>query len=725
MEGPARPRCVHCELPLPPRCTRFCCTGCRIVHHLWSEDAAGRNANPDRLMARLVVSALLAMGVMVCSLSLYGIDEAVSSETAEAVQGLFRLGALALSFPVLILLGVPLALAVVGGGTRSSTDALILAGVAAAWSVSSWNTLMGGPSVYFDTATGVLVLFTLGRWLDTRARERARRQLRVLVEGATPKAARVRDGNEEAIDPTALAVGDEVRVRPGEPVPVDGQVLEGRSFLETACLTGEEAPRSVMPGDTVLAGSRLVDGSLLIRVRASVGSRLIDEIERRLADASLSRAALVKITDRVSAVFLPVVLVLALGTVIVHWRSSSLEVALTNGLSVVLIACPCALGLATPLAFWAALGRAWRRGALVRSAEVLERLARVRRVFLDKTGTLTTGEMRLSRLELLSTEDEPEVLALAAALEQGSEHPLARALEHAWQEARERPRPVVEEFRALPGVGVEGRIANRVYRLGRTDSESDRTPDAAVPDPPNTASSGAAAEAEALTSIALSCEGRTVARFHLSSEVRSEARRVMEQLRSLRVSVRGLTGDGQSPARALGRQLGLDMEARLLPHEKAERIRRAGARGSVFVGDGLNDSLALATADVGIAMSHSSPTSLESASVNLMRDDLHLIPELLKLGRSAVRTAGANLAWAFGYNAIGLGLAVAGRLTPLFAASAMVVSSLVVVLNSARLAGAGERSDAASLDARPAGAGSGEPQAELIGHDKRGLSHAG
>ena len=708
MEGPARPRCVHCELPLPPRCERFCCTGCRVVHHLWSEDAAGRNANPDRLMARLVVSALLAMGVMVCSLSLYGIDEALSSETAEAVQGLFRLGALALSFPVLILLGAPLAQAVVGAGTRSSTDALILAGVAAAWCVSLWNTLMGGPSVYFDTATGVLVLFTLGRWLDTRARDKARRHLRVLVEGATPKATRVQGGDEEAIDPSALQVGDRVRVRPGEPVPVDGEVLEGRSFLETACLTGEEAPRSVVPGDTVLAGCRLVDGSLLVRVRASVGTRLIDEIERRLADASLSRAALVKITDRVSTVFLPLVLLLALGTVILHWRSSSLEVALTNGLSVVLIACPCALGLATPLAFWAALGRAWRRGALVQSAEVLERLARARRVFLDKTGTLTTGEMRLGRLELLSTEDEPEALALAAALEQGSEHPLARALERAWQADRERPRPAVEDFRALPGIGVEGRIADRVYRLGRSDSELEPTP-----------------EAGALTSITLSCEGREVARFHLSSKVRAEAQRVMDELRALRLSVRGLTGDGQIPAQALGKKLGLDMESRLLPHEKAERIRSAGARGSVFVGDGLNDSLALATADVGIAMSHSSPTSLESASINLMRDDLHLIPELLNLGRSAVRTAGANLAWAFGYNAIGLGLAAAGRLTPLFAASAMVVSSLVVVLNSARLAGASRQGDSGPLGEQPAGAASDGSQAAPFAEPSRGLSHVG
>lgn len=664
--GPAS--CTHCGLPLAGPVRRdgdgeaYCCSGCYLAHRL---SHRGLEARTDRLLARVVLSGFLAMGVMVFSLSLYSgmLHDQGSEEGAQALAGVFRMGALFFSTPALLLLGVPLADAVVRLRRWLSAESLILLGSVSAWSVSVWNTFRGGGDVYFDTATMVLVLYSLGRWLDVRAREKATEELRRIVpEREAPVARLDIAGGESEVGAEVLRPGDRIRVRPGEIVPADGRVESGRSFADTSALTGESQPRSLGPDDTVHAGVVLTDGSLVIEVQAGVGSRLRDEIERLLAEALTQRSRWVRIADKIAGALMPFVFVLAGLVVYVRWSEAGPEQALLNGLAVVLISCPCALGIATPLAFWTAIGAAWRGGVLVRGGEALERLARVRTVLLDKTGTLTSGDFALERIE--SDGDERAALELAAALELGSEHPIARSIRAAWTARGGGALPAVDDFRAVPGIGVEGQVAGELLRL-----ESDREADL-----------GGAT----VVRLVRARDGVRLARFVLRSPARPEAAEVLRGLRGQGCSVAVLTGDARGPAEALARELTVEVESQLSPADKVARIRARGAR-TAFVGDGLNDAAALAAADVGISMAGGAATSLAAAQVNLLRPGLVEVPGLLALARSAVLAAKLNLAWAFAYNAIGLYLAATGRLTPIFAASAMVVSSVFSILNSGRI----------------------------------------
>lgn len=637
------------------------------------------------MAARLALSAFLSMGVMVFSLATYGssiweggAQHELDSEAAAALDGVYRLGALALATPVVYLLGLPLLDAVVRMRRFFSADALILVGAFSAYLVSAWNTFFEGGEVYLETAAMVLVLVGLGRWLDTRAKERARRELSLLLPEREPPARRVSDGEEREVAADELAVGDLVRVLPGEWLPVDGVVVEGRSFVDSSALTGEAQPVSAGPGDRVLAGGTLVDGTLLVRTEATGGGRVRDEVERLLTEALGARGRFVRLADRVAGTLLPLVMVVALGTLWYHWKHTGPEAGLMNALAVLLISCPCALGIATPLAFWAALSECFRHGALVRGSEVLERLASVRSIFFDKTGTLTDGELELVAIE---SEDRAAALAAVAALERHSEHPVGRSLRSAWlaecADRVESDLPAVGDFRVLPGRGVEGIVDGARWRAVRAERAAGND-----------------------TAVDLWREDQVVARFRLAGRPRPEAHDVVQRLTQRGLTATILTGDHAGPARLIADELGIAFEADLLPADKLARIEAAGP-GTVFIGDGLNDAAALAAAQVGIAVSGGSARSLDVASVNLLRPGLGALPELFHLSRVAVRTAKQNLAWAFGYNAIGLYWAATGRLSPIFAASAMVVSSLVVVLNSARIVRRADRERASNTDATP------------------------
>lgn len=660
--------CAHCGLPAAPPAgdgsnsarEAFCCSGCCLAHHFGAE---GVSSSADRLLARVLLSAMLAMGVMMLSLSLYGSllggEGDFESESATALEGLLRLAALAVSAPVLVLLGLPLVEALLRMGRWLSADTLIVAGVAAAWAVSVWNTFRGGGEVYYDTATMVLVLVSLGRWLDLRAKEKARGELQLILPERERPATCLREGDEVEVSEADLEVGDLLRLRPGETVPVDGRVVAGRSFVDTSSLTGEAEPRVAAAGERVLAGSLVVDGSLDVEATAVGGDRVCAEVERLLEESLRRPSRQVLLADRVARVLIPVVLLLALGSAAWHWRGQGPEGALLTALSVVLIACPCALGIATPLAFWVALGRAWRQGVLVRGGAVLEALAGAERVWLDKTGTLTDGELELLEVEPLAELERSDILRLAAALERGSEHPIGRSLRRAAAAEGVGVPPPVEGFRARPGEGVEGRIAGEDWFLGR---------------------GGPAGR------LVLRRAHQPVAHLLLRSRPRPEAPAVVRALEDLGLAPAVLTGDAREPAARLARELCLPVEAELLPADKVERIQASGAQGAVFVGDGLNDAAALAAAGVGISVAGGSARSMDVADVNLLRPGLDGLPALLRLARAATRTARWNLFWAFGYNAVALVFAVSGHLPPIFAALAMVGSSLMVILNSGRLA---------------------------------------
>ncbi len=661
-----RGECKQCGLPVGRRGRAFCCGGCQLAHSLLAGKVASDRPASDQLLARVVVSAFLAMGVMACSLSLYGMEGAVSQESGQALRGLLRLGALALSLPVVLLLGLPLGRVVTGIDRGLTVDGLVFLGVSAAWAASLWNTIFEGPAVYFETATMVLVLYSTGRWLDVRAREVARDRLGSLALERREPALLLDERGESTVELERIRVGDRIRIRPGASIPMDGTVLSGSAFVDTSNLTGEQEPRSVGPGHQVHAGTLNLDGSLDVQVSAALGERVVDEVERILGNLSAGQSRWVRLADRLSAAFLPLVLLLALGTGLYHGSRTGLEAGCLHALAVLLIACPCSLGLATPLAFWIALGEGWKRGLLIHGGEVLERIHRVQRLYLDKTGTLTTGAMKLTSVTPAPCLSRLDCLRLAASLEAHSEHPIGRALVNAWKREGERDLFDVEDFRALPGRGVQGRIEGRSYRIGRGTKEdhSGRSDDE--------------------TRIELMRGEELLGTFGLVAELRPEAREVVARLRDLGLSPTILTGDAAGPSRALADRVGAPVEHGLFPADKVRSLRRSEQRVA-FLGDGLNDAPALEAADVGISMPDSSFASLESASVNLMRDDLKLVPSLFELSRKAIGVARGNLLWACVYNAVGLAWAVSGRLTPVLAATAMVLSSLCVLLNSGRL----------------------------------------
>jgi heavy metal translocating P-type ATPase len=671
--------CLHCKIPMrrvAPEGAAFCCTGCFVAHKVAGADDAGPT---DGWLPRLLLSAFLSMGVMCFAQFLYGRawhDEFLrpsERSTAEALDGVFRLASLVFSLPVLFLIGAPLFDAVVRLRRWFSSDALVLCGVGAAWIVSVWNTLIASGHVYYETATVVLVLVGLGRWLETRARERARGELENLLPAAVQPATLVKDGRDREIAPEELAIGDVVRVRPGETVPIDGTIVAGASFVDASALSGEAAPLSRGEGDRVLAGTVLVDGTLLVRAEAVVGARVRDQIERLLAESFESRPSAVRVADRVSAWLLPCVVAIAVGTALARFQSAGIESALLDALSVLLIACPCALGIATPLAFWIGLGVAWRRGILVRGGEAFERLARARRVFFDKTGTLTEGELALAAIVPRGSLPIADALQIAASLEVGSEHPIARSLRGAARARGSRPASMeVVGFRRLPGVGVRGEIGGESWTLRRPFAD-DASP------------TGVPAHLRDLTHVMLVRDDHIEADLWFASLLAEGAREAVRGLRERGLEMRGLTGDTAAPARALSAALDIEVVHDLLPQDKVAALAAAGRARTVFVGDGLNDTAVLAASDVGIAVAKSSPQSLMVAGVQLLRAGVGDLPGLFDLARQVVSIARQNLVWAFAYNAIGVYLAASGRLTPVVAAVAMVVSSAAVVLNSSRL----------------------------------------
>ena len=669
--------CTHCGLPLSvkeaadERAEQFCCSGCFVAWHLTGGHLEGQS---DRLLARIVLSAFLSMGVMICSIALYGklIDSGggteLSSEAADAMHGILRLGSLALATPVMFLLGIPHLQAILTLRRFLSADSLVLAGTFSAFALSLWNTLFSDGEVYYETASLVLVLYTLGKWMDARAKERAHARIDSLTEAEEP-ALRIEGATEQRVAIDEIRVGDHLRIARGESVPVDGIVIQGRAELDASRLTGEEQSRSAGVLDRVLAGSRVREGELIVEAQSVFGSRVRDEMDRLLHQALKQRAPLMRSADRAASILLPLVLLLACGTAIYHWYYSGAEYALMCALSVVLISCPCALGIATPLAVWTALGEAWRHGILVRGGDVFERLARASRIFFDKTGTLTSGAMSLVELRLLEGWNSSQALRLAAMLESGTEHPIGREIIRAWREQGDEPTapPLdsIQDREVLPGTGIRGLSHGHQVFLGRGSRRHDSE--------------------DGITSVTLTCDEKVVAEFEFRAEPKPEARQALEQLSALGLNPIILTGDAKAPARALAQELGVPVEAELLPDQKVAALQAAGPKGVLFVGDGINDAAALATADVGISVSGASAASLSAAEVNLLRADLARLPFLLDLARRTVRTARWNLVWAFGYNSIGLVLAASGQLTPIFAASAMVVSSGLVVLNSLRL----------------------------------------
>ena len=592
----------------------------------------------------------------------------------------------------------------------ATMDTLISIGTIAAWTWSVISLLFlgagdpdmrhalsfvperGGPAgdVYFE-AVGVVVTFLLaGRWFEARAKRSAGAALRALLElGAKEVSILDADGVEHRIPIDALKVDHRFIVRPGEKVATDGIVYKGISSIDRSLLTGESVPVEVHPGEPVTGATVNVGGRLLIVRATRVGAdTALAQIGRLVTDAQTGKAPVQRLADRVAAIFVPVVLAIAAATLGFWIGAGDTGLAFAAAVAVLIIACPCALGLATPTALLVGTGRGAQLGVLIRGPEILESTRRVDTIVIDKTGTATTGRMTLQSIDVAEGVSEAQALWLVGALQNGSEHPIGRAIAAAAQRLDAAPPAVVEDFASQPGLGVQGTVAGRAIIAGRPALLASADPSLALP--PELERARVAAEAEGRTAIAASWDGAARALFVVADTVKPTSGEAVRRLRELGLRTILLTGDNAATGRAVARRIGVDdVIAEVLPAEKADVVRRLQADGRVvaMVGDGVNDAPALAQADLGMAIGTGTDVAIEASDITLVSGDLRLAADALRLSRRTLRTIQSNLFWAFAYNVAALPLAAAGLLNPMIAGVAMAASSVFVVANSLRLRG--------------------------------------
>ncbi|HEV8563388.1 MAG TPA: cation-translocating P-type ATPase [Actinomycetota bacterium] len=586
----------------------------------------------------------------------------------------------ALTTPVVLYAGWPF----LRGAARAARhgaatmDTLIALGSLAAYLYSAWAVLAGRDVHYFDTAAVIVTLILVGKTLEARARAGASDAARALLERAANEATVLVDGVQRRIPAGELRPGHVVVVMPGEKIPSDGVVKEGESWVDLSLLTGESVPVDVGPGDDVVGASVNGNGRLVVFVTKVGGNTKLSEIVRLLQQAQGTKAPVQRLADRVSSIFVPIVLGIALATFLGWWLGAGLAPgsALLHGVAVLLIACPCALGLATPAAVMAGTGRAAELGVLFAGGEVFEAASAVDVVFLDKTGTVTEGAMRLAEVVPAAGISGSELLGLAAAAETGSEHPIGRAVVDG---ARSRGVAIPPAtFHAIrPGSAAEASVGDEIVRVGRPE---------ALPDP-----LGGEVERLArggLTPVAVWRGDRPIGLVAVSDRIKPEAAATVERLKAMGLETAMVTGDRRATAETVAAGVGIDrVLAEVLPEGKVEEVKRLQGEGRrvVFVGDGINDAPALAQANVGVAMGTGTDVALEAADVRLLGGSVALVADALGLARWTYRVIVQNLLWAFGYNVVMIPLAVFGVLTPTWATAAMAGSSVSVVANALRL----------------------------------------
>jgi Cu+-exporting ATPase len=542
----------------------------------------------------------------------------------------------------------------------------------------------GQSELYFEVACVVVMFILAGRYFEARAKRTSGAALRALLNLGAKDVAVLRDGHEVRIPIGELVVGDRFVVRPGEKVATDGTIEEGTSAIDASLLTGEPVPAEVGPGDGVTGATVNAGGRLVVRATRVGADTALAQIARLVTDAQNGKAPVQRLADRISAVFVPVVIALALGS-LGFWfgTGETPTTAFTAGVAVLIIACPCALGLATPTALLVGTGRGAQLGILIKGPQVLESTRRIDTVVLDKTGTVTTGRMSLVAVVSVDGIDAAEVLRLAGALEDASEHPIAQAIAAG---ARERlgTLPAVEGFTNLEGLGVQGVVDGHGVIAGRERLLADW----AMPLTPELEAAKTAAEDLGQTPVFVGWDGAIRAAIVVADTVKPTSAAAIGELRLLGLTPVLLTGDNERAARSVADDVGIDtVMAEVLPSDKVDVVRRLQAEGKVvaMVGDGVNDAAALAQADLGISMGTGTDVAIEASDLTLVRGDLRVAGDAIRLSRRTLRTIKTNLFWAFGYNVAALPLAAAGFLNPLIAGASMGLSSVFVVSNSLRL----------------------------------------
>ncbi|MGW5590344.1 heavy metal translocating P-type ATPase [Streptomyces sp. NPDC003857] len=653
-------------------------------------EAAGEDPESAALRQRLTVSALLALPVVLLSM--------VPALQFDNWQWL----SLTLAAPVVVWGGLPFHKAAFTNARHGAAtmDTLVSVGTLAAFGWSLWALFWGdagmpgmrhgfdltvsrtdgSSALYLEVAAGVVAFILLGRYLEARSKRRAGAALRALLELGAKDVAVLRDGREVRVPVALLTVGDRFVVRPGEKIATDGTVVEGASAVDASMLTGESVPVDVTVGDRVTGATVNAGGRLVVEATRVGADTQLARMARLVEDAQNGKAEVQRLADRISGIFVPVVLLIALGTFGV-WLgvTGDTVAAFTAAVAVLIIACPCALGLATPTALMVGTGRGAQLGILIKGPEVLESTRRVDTVVLDKTGTVTTGRMALQGVHTAEEEDEKDALRLAGALEHASEHPIARAIAAGAQE-RLGGLPAPDRFENVPGLGVRGRVEGHEVTVGRFP---DALPDAL-------ARAKAEAEAEGRTAVVVARDGVALGVLTVADAIKETSAEAVRGLRALGLRPVLLTGDNRAVAEAVAGAVGIaagDVIAEVLPEEKVAVVRRLQSEGRTvaMVGDGVNDAAALATADLGLAMGTGTDAAIEASDLTLVRGDLRVAADAIRLSRRTLSTIKGNLVWAFGYNVAALPLAAAGLLNPMIAGAAMAFSSVFVVTNSLRL----------------------------------------
>jgi Cu+-exporting ATPase len=614
--------------------------------------------------------------------------------------------AFALTAPVVIWGGWPFhRAAAINARHRAATmDTLISVGVLAAFGWSVWALFFGGagepgmtmhfellpsggsgpPDLYLEVAAGVTTLILLGRFFEARAKRRSGAALRALLELGAKDVAVLRDGSEVRVPVEQLAVGDRFVVRPGEKIATDGVIEDGSSAIDASMLTGESVPVEVGPGDEVVGATVNAGGRLVVRATRIGADTALAQIAKLVSDAQSGKAPVQRLADRVSAVFVPVVIVLSLAT-LAFWLAdgASATKAFAAAVAVLIIACPCALGLATPTALLVGTGRGAQLGILIKGPQVLESTQRVDTIVLDKTGTVTTGTMSLVDVVPAAGGDRSELLRVAGALENASEHPIGRAIAAAAAAQTGAP-PAVESFISSAGLGVSGVVDGHAAVVGRRQLLAEWS--LTVPEELGTAQT--AAEGAGRTPVFVAWDGAVRGLLVVADTPKPTSAEAIDELKSLGLTPVLLTGDNTRTAQAVAAAVGIDQViAEVLPADKVAVVKRLQADGKVvaMVGDGVNDAAALAQADLGLAIGTGTDVAIEASDLTLVSGDLRAAADAIRLSRRTLATIKGNLFWAFAYNVAALPLAAAGLLNPLIAGAAMAFSSVFVVSNSLRL----------------------------------------
>ncbi|MGH8931723.1 MAG: heavy metal translocating P-type ATPase [Egibacteraceae bacterium] len=564
----------------------------------------------------------------------------------------------------------------------ANMDTLIAIGTLAAYLYSTAQLLFFGGDLYFETSALVIAFLVLGRYFEARAKGRAGKAIRSLLELGARQARVIRGGQEIMVPVDQVRRGDLMRVRPGEKIPTDGEVVEGASAVDESMLTGESVPVEKSAGSRVTGATVNTSGVLTVRATAVGSETALAQIAKLVSEAQAGKGQAQRLADRVSAVFVPAVIGIALLTFAGWWLLAGDPVGgLTSAVAVLIIACPCALGLATPTAIMVGTGRGADLGILIKGVEMLERTRTITTVVFDKTGTLTKGEMSLT--DVAATSDEHELLRLAGAVEADSEHPIGQAIAAA---ARDRTGslPVVTGFQSVAGQGVSATVDHRTVWVGRRTLAAE----AGLVLPESLEEQAARLEAEGKTAVLAGWDGEVRGVLAVADTLKEGAGEIVARLHAMGLAVAMITGDNARTANAIARRVGIDrVLAEVLPRDKQSEVRRLQAAGEVvaMVGDGVNDAPALVQADLGIAIGTGTDVAIESSDLTLMRPDLAGVATAIQLSRRTYRTILQNLRWAFGYNTAAIPLAALGLLNPVIAGGAMAFSSVSVVTNSLRL----------------------------------------